>query len=156
MPKKSGYAFGGYWVSASSKTGQCYNVDGPGTASMKWTTGGTPTIWALWTRKSACVELPPAVARRAASAAPETAPQSAVSAGIYSGVLADGSGAFWLMLDEPVEGAPRTAFLYIASKAGDLTAECEVVSLDETDIVVVTKDGEVLSLSVDAADLCPL
>ena len=48
MPTKSGYAFGGYWVSASSRTGQCYNVDGTGTSSMKWTAGGSPTIWALW------------------------------------------------------------------------------------------------------------
>ena len=50
MPTKSGYTFGGYWVSAGSRTGQCYNADGTGTSSMKWTTGGTPTIWALWTR----------------------------------------------------------------------------------------------------------
>ena len=50
MPTKSGYKFGGYFVSASSKTGQCYNADGTGTSSMKWSTGGTPTIWALWTR----------------------------------------------------------------------------------------------------------
>jgi len=50
MPKKTGYAFGGYWVSSSKKTGQCYNADGTGTSSMKWTTGGSPTIWALWTK----------------------------------------------------------------------------------------------------------
>jgi len=50
MPTKSGYKFGGYFVSASSRTGQCYNADGTGTSSMKWTTGGTPTIWALWNR----------------------------------------------------------------------------------------------------------
>ena len=49
MPTRPGFSFGGYWVSASSHTGQCYNTDGTGTASMKWTTGGTPTIWALWT-----------------------------------------------------------------------------------------------------------
>ncbi len=48
MPVKSGYKFGGYWVSASSCTGQCYNEDGTGTSTMKWTTGGSPTIWALW------------------------------------------------------------------------------------------------------------
>ena len=50
MPKKSGYDFGGYWVSSNNGIGQCYNPDGTGTASMKWTTGGTPTIWALWTK----------------------------------------------------------------------------------------------------------
>ena len=147
MPTKSGYTFGGYFVSASSKTGQCYNADGTGTSSMKWTTGGTPTIWALWTKTSACVELPPAVACRAAfaapsaSAAPETAPQSAVSAGIYSGVLADGSGAFWLMLDEAEKDAPRTAYIYIASEDGALTAECTV---DESGafLILTTEDGE--------------
>jgi len=49
MPTKSGYTFGGYWISSSSKTGQCYEADGTGTSTMKWTTGGTPAIWALWT-----------------------------------------------------------------------------------------------------------
>ena len=73
MPKLTGYAFGGYWVSSSSKIGKCYNADGTGTSSMKWTTGGTPTIWALWTKTS---------------------------------------------------GAPRTAFLYVASEDGVSTAEC--------------------------------
>ena len=58
MPTKTGYTFGGYWISSSSKTGQCYNVDGTGTASMKWTTGGAPTIWALWTTTATCVEVP--------------------------------------------------------------------------------------------------
>ena len=56
MPKLTGYAFGGYWISASSITGRCYNADGTGTSSMKWTTGGTPTIWALWTKTYGCVE----------------------------------------------------------------------------------------------------
>ena len=50
MPTKSGYKFGGYYVSSSKKTGQCYNKDGTGTSTMKWSTGGTPTIWALWTK----------------------------------------------------------------------------------------------------------
>ena len=52
MPTKTGYKFGGYYISASSKTGQCYNADGTGTSSMKWATGGTPTVWALWTTDS--------------------------------------------------------------------------------------------------------
>ena len=50
MPEKSGYDFGGYWVSSNNGIGQCYNPDGTGTASMKWTMGGSPTIWALWTK----------------------------------------------------------------------------------------------------------
>ena len=49
MPKKPGYAFGGYWVSSNNRIGQCYDADGTGTSAMRWTTGGTPTIWALWT-----------------------------------------------------------------------------------------------------------
>ena len=151
MPTKSGYTFGGYFVSASSKTGQCYNPDGTGTSSMKWTTGGTPTVWALWTKTSACVELPPAVARRVAtvavsatapgaSAAPTAAP-ALVPAGLYSGVLADGSGAFWLVLDESEEGSARTAYLYIASEAGSLTAECEVTEAGDV-LLLTTEDGE--------------
>ena len=151
MPTKSGYTFGGYFVSASTKTGQCYNPDGTGTSSMKWSTGGTPTIWALWTKTASCVELPAPVALRvasaapSASAAPETAPQSAVSAGIYSGVLADGSGAYWLMLDEPEEGYDRTAYIYIASEDGALTAECTVEESDGI-LVLTTEDGETFAV----------
>ena len=158
MPTKSGYTFGGYFVSASSKTGQCYNPDGTGTASMKWSTGGTPTIWALWTKTASCVELPPAVARRAASAAPsasaapETAPQSAVSAGLYSGVLADGTGAFWLMLDEAEEDAPRTAYLYVASEDGSLTAECTAEEVDGI-LLLTTENGEVFAFDPAAGTL---
>ena len=154
MPTKSGYTFGGYFVSASSKTGQCYNADGTGTSTMKWTTGGTPTIWALWTKTASCVELPPAVARRAASAAPETAPQSAVSAGVYSGVLADGSGAFWLMLDEPEEGYDRTAYIYIASEDGSLTAEC--IALEAGGVLLLTtEDGAVYAFDPAAGMIVP-
>ena len=158
MPTKSGYTFGGYFVSASSKTGQCYNPDGTGTASMKWSTGGTPTIWALWTKTSACVELPPAVALRVASAAPtaapETAPQSAVSAGIYSGVLADGSGAFWLMLDEPEKDEPRTAYLYVASEDGSLTAECTALEAGGV-LLLTTEDGAVYAFDPAAGMIVP-
>ena len=50
MPKKPGYAFGGYWMSSNNRIGQCYDADGAGTSTMKWTTGGSPTIWALWTK----------------------------------------------------------------------------------------------------------
>ena len=78
MPKKSGCDFGGYWVSSKNGIGQCYNPDGTGTASMKWTIGGTPTIWALWTKTSACVELPAPVARRAATVATTAAPETAL------------------------------------------------------------------------------
>ena len=151
MPTKSGYTFGGYFVSASTKTGQCYNPDGTGTASMKWSTGGTPTIWALWTKTSSCVELPAPVALRASSAAPSASAASAVPesatvpAGLCSGVLADGSGAFWLMLDEPVEGFDRTAYLYVASEDGSLTAECTVEESDGI-LILTMEDGETFAV----------
>ena len=48
MPKIAGCTFGGYWISSRGRIGQCYNSDGTGTESMMWLTGGTPTIWALW------------------------------------------------------------------------------------------------------------
>ena len=155
MPKKTGYAFGGYWVSASSKTGQCYNPDGTGTSSMKWSTGGTPTIWALWTKTSSCVELPAPVALRVASAAPSASaapavPESAtVPAGLYSGVLADGSGSFLLMLDELEEDATRTAYLYVATEDGSLTAECEVSEADDV-LLLTTEDGAVYAFDPKA------
>jgi len=158
MPTKSGYTFGGYFVSASTKTGQCYNPDGTGTASMKWSTGGTPTIWALWTKTASCIELPAPVALRvasaapSASAAPETAPQSAVSAGIYSGVLADGSGAYWLMLDEAEEG--YTAYLYVASEDGSLTAECTAEEADGL-LLLTTDDGAVYAFDPAAGTIVP-
>jgi len=145
MPKKSGYKFGGYFVSASSKTGQCYNPDGTGTSTMKWTTGGTPTIWALWTKAAGCVELPASPAAPSASAAPAIAEPAAIPAGLYSGVLADGSGAFWLMLDEPEEGYDRTAYIYIASEDGALTAECTVEESDGI-LVLTTEDGETFAV----------
>ena len=153
MPKKTGYAFGGYFVSSSKKTGQCYNADGTPTSSMKWTTGGSPTVWALWTKTGSCVELPPAVARRVASAAPAVPEPDELPAGLYSGVLADGTGAFWLVLDEAEKVAPRTAFIYIASEDSVFTAECEVISFDDTEIVVVTEDGEVFAFNPAAGTI---
>ena len=50
MPKKPGYAFGGYWMSSNNRIGQCYDADGTGTSTRGWMTGGTPAIWALWTK----------------------------------------------------------------------------------------------------------
>ena len=150
MPKKTGYTFGGYFVSASSKTGQCYNADGTGTASMKWSTGGTPTIWALWTKTSSCVETAQSAAVPAAFAA-----SSVVPAGIYSGVLADGTGTFWLMLDEPEEGCDRTAYLYVASEGGTLTAECTVEESDGL-LLLATEGGETFAVDPAAGSATPL
>ena len=159
MPKRTGYVFGGYWVSVSRKTGQCYNADGRGTASMKWTTGGTPTIWALWTKRSSSVEIPQPAAVSSASAAPAAAvvaavepAESAIPAGIYSGVLADGAGAFWLMLDEPEEGCDRTAYLYVASEDGVFTAECTAEDAGGV-LLLTTEDGEVYAFDPAAAIL---
>ncbi len=142
MPKSSGYAFGGYFVSASSKTGQCYNSNGTGTASMKWTTGGSPTVWALWTKTASCVEFSASTGAEPASVMPavadvaETAP-----AGMCSGVLADGSGSFWLVLDEPLDDAELTAFLCVLSVDGTLTAECTVCAAGDV-IFLTTEDGD--------------
>ena len=49
MPRKPGSSFAGYWISSVNMIGQCYDPDGAGTESMRWSTGGNPTIWALWT-----------------------------------------------------------------------------------------------------------
>ena len=165
MPKRTGYVFGGYWVSVSSRTGQCYNADGTGTASMKWTTGGSPTIWALWTKRSSCVEIPqsaamPAIAASGAPAAAAPAAvadaaepeESAIPAGLYSGVLSDGKGTFCLMLDEAEEGADRTAYLYVASEDGVFTAECTAEDAGGV-LLLTTEDGEVYAFDPAAAIL---
>ncbi len=155
MPKKTGYAFGGYWVSASSKTGQCYNVDGTGTESMKWTTGGSPTIWALWTTTSSCIEVVPAAfAAPSVSAAPAAAEPAAIPAGLYSGVLADGAGSFCLILDEAEEGLARTAYLYVASEIGTLTAECTAEEVGGA-LLLTTEDGDVYAFDPLACTLVP-
>ena len=149
MPKRTGYTFGGYFVSSSKQTGQCYNADGTGTSSMKWTTGGTPTIWALWTKTGSNVVLPFAVTTRAAATPVVAESDGLISAGLYSGVLSDGSGAFWLMLDEPVEGFARTAYLYVATEDGAFTAECTVEESDGI-LILTTEDGE--TFVVDEVD----
>ena len=134
MPKRNGYVFVGYFVSSSKMTGQCYNMDGTGTSSMKWSNGGSPTVWALWTQISSCVEFLPPSAAPYASAAP-----AGIPAGIYSGVLADGSGTFCLLVDEAEGGGVRTAFLYVVSEDGAFAAEC---SAEEADgVILLTAEG---------------
>ena len=108
---------------------------------MKWTTGGSPTIWALWTKTGSCVVMPTAATTAATGAA-------AIPVGLYSGVLADGSGSFWLMLDEPVEGLDRTAYLYVASEDGILESECTVEESDGT-LILTTEGGEALAVDTE-------
>ena len=149
MPTKSAYKFSGYFVSASSKTGQCYNADGTGTASMKWTTGGSPTIWARWTKAAGCMELPTSPAAPNAFAASAPAEPAAIPAGLYSGVLADGSGSFLLMLDEAVEGCDRTAYLYVVSEDGAFTAECAAEEAGGA-VALTADDGSLFIVDLDA------
>ena len=139
MPTKAGYTFGGFWVSASSRTGQCYNADGTGTASMKWSTGGTPTIWALWTVKND-VSAPAANRVCAPTAAAATPPPAA--SWICTGVLADGAGTFSLLVDEGGE----TAFLSVEGEDGSIEAECDVLAVADGVIVVVTEDEAMFRL----------
>ncbi len=134
MPKKSGYTFGGYWISSSKKTGQCYNADGTGTSSMKWTTGGKPTIWALWTKGQSDGE------KLVAAPAATCTAVSCVAAGLYYGVLADGTGTYSLLLDEYVEGEARTASLCIVTEDGLQSFECTVWEADGV-LTLVAEDG---------------
>ena len=75
-----------------------------------------------------------------------------VPAGIYSGVLADGSGAFWLKLDELEEGCDRTAYLYVASEDGVFTAECTAEEAGGA-LLLTTEDGDVYAFDSAAATL---
>ena len=77
----------------------------------------------------------------------ESAP---VPAGLYSGTLTDGTGAYWFMLDEAEEG--YTAFLYIASEDGSLTAECTAEEAGGV-LLLTTEDGEVYTFDPAAGTL---
>ena len=153
MPKRTGYAFGGYWVSASSRTGQCYNADGTGTSSMKWSTGGTPTIWALWTSAKSAKKAPSRVDSIASEAreggevwevgGPQPPMLDAATpwlAGLYTGLLADGTGVFALDVDD--EGAT----LVVESDGGCVIAECVVLYCEDGVVVVMTEEGGVFRL----------
>lgn len=89
--------------------------------------------------------------RHASAASVSTAPKG-VPAGIYSGVLADGSGAFWLKLDELEEGCDRTAYLYVASEDGVFTAECTAEEAGGA-LLLTTEDGDVYAFDSAAATL---
>ena len=70
-----------------------------------------------------------------------------VPAGLYSGVLADGSGAFWLTLDEPVDGFPRMSYFCIVSENGSLESECMVEELCGI-LILKTDDGAVYAVDL--------
>ncbi len=144
MPTRSGYTFGGYFVSSSKKTGQCYNADGTGTSTMKWTTGGTPTIWALWTKgesDSETLAVAP-VTTCATVVSVKESEEAPAAAGLYYGVLSDGSGTYSLMLDEYVDGEDRTASLCIVTEDGLQSFECTVWEADGV-LTLVAEDGSV-------------
>ena len=94
---------------------------------------------------SSCVEPPVA-------STGDAGVDTAIPAGLYSGVLADGSGAFWLTLDEPVEGFDRTAYLYVVSEGGDLEAECTAEESDGL-LFLTTEDGEVFAFDPRSGEL---
>ena len=145
MPTRSGYAFGGYFVSASAKTGQCYNPDGTGTSTMKWTTGGTPTVWALWTApKSAKSVRAPRASASVAPSAPLAQPVADDESGYCAGRLADDSGAYELIVDEGLE----TGYVRIVFDSGEsFAAEVDVLFADGA-ILVMAEDGEAYELSM--------
>jgi len=99
-----------------------------------WGFGGTPTIWAFWTKTGSFIEQPVTTTGAESGVA-------VIPAGLYSGVLADGSGSFLLMLDEWHEDVSRTAYLYVAFEGGVFEAECMVEESDG-DLILATEDGE--------------
>ena len=92
----------------------------------------------------------PPIAAPASAAAGLTEPGE-LPAGLYSGVLADGSGTFFLLLDEAEEGGARTAFLYVASENGSLAEECSVMPCASGLFVEI--DGETI-FKVETGDDC--
>ena len=157
MPTKTGYTFGGYFVSSSKREGQCYNADGTGTASMVWKDGGSPTIWALWIVKGSASGQYASARQKV-----ETERDPPVSAGtviapcqdmvwattpyrrIYTGTLAGGTGEFTL------EVGDGWAFVVVATESdAPVAAECEIISDSDGEIVIVTEDGAVYRLVPD-------
>ena len=49
------------------------------------------------------------------------------------------------MLDEPVDGFARTAYLYVVSEGEAKTAECTVEELDAL-LILTTEDGETFAV----------
>ena len=142
MPTMQGCTFGGYWVSSSRKTGQCYNPDGTGTASMKWTTGGTPTVWALWTVGKSAQGKSRSGAGNVGTAV-EMAPPEEVywPAGLYTGVFSGGEERYTLQLDDIDSGNLRTAYFIVESEAGSVSAECDAVEFGSM-ILLTAEDGD--------------
>ncbi len=56
------------------------------------------------------------------------------------------------MLDEAEEDAPRTAFIYVASEDGSLTAECTAEEAGGV-LLLTTEDGEVYTFDPAAGTL---
>ena len=52
VPKKSGYAFGGYWTTTGTGGVQYYGADGK--ATRVWDKMATATLWAKWTQVVSC------------------------------------------------------------------------------------------------------
>ena len=93
--------------------------------------------------------MPAAFAAPSVSAAPAAAELAELPAGLYSGVLADSTGSFCLILDEAEEGLARTAYLYVASEDGSLSAECTAEEVDGV-LLLTTEDGAVYAFDPKA------
>lgn len=131
-PKRSGYAFGGYWTTTGTGGVQYYKADG--SSARAWDKAAGTTLYAKWTKVGACVKAAPA----------QTAPValSVPTCEILNGCLADGTGTYCLLVD--ANGA--TGFVSIEMfDGGTLVAEVAIEIVDD-EIVLVTADGEMIPL----------
>ena len=112
---------------------------------MKWVTGGSPTVWALWTAvnsgKKTAAHVDTSVSEVREGGCPQPPDVEGIwPDGLYTGVVSDGEGWFVLQLDEADSDGLRTAFLVVETEDGTVSTECEAVELGDA-IRLVSEDG---------------
>ena len=153
---RAGYTFAGWATSAAKAAAGTVYRDDWGIVTSPVAAGQTLTLYAIWRpiasanqavrRMSACVSRKTARAAHAdgaARAATIAVPQTTIEPGYYAGRLADGSGAYELIVgDYNAAGYVRIDF----DTGESLFAEAEVVMFTDDAIVLTTEDGDVYLL----------
>ena len=135
---RKGYAFGGWATSAANaRAGKVWKPDAAKVATTV-AAGQSFSCYAIWKKTSAnAVSLCGAAIPSPASDPPSLIP------GHYSGLFADGSGAFDLLVEED-----GSAFFRAETEDGVWEAECEAEPVDGT-LVLIFADGSALVIRME-------
>ena len=135
---RKGYVFGGWATSAANaKAGNVWKPDAAKVATTV-AAGQSFSCYAIWKKVSANV----VSAHGPATPSPVPDPPSIIP-GYYSGLFADGSGTFDLLL-----GEDGTAFFRAETEDGVWAAECEAEPVDGT-LVLIFEDGSAITVACD-------